>query len=102
MRSAINFTVLPSVSIALAHADALIAVAIAALHHDVAVLAGVARALTDALISFSHSAVLSAVDIATSTAESRAFTHARAFTCKRAHAGPMLSAIQLAVESAVS
>ena len=73
MRSAVNFTVLPSVSLALA----------------------------DTLISGCDSAMLSAVDIATSTSESGAFTHARAFTGKRAHAGPMLSAIQLAVESAV-
>ena len=163
MRSTINFTVLPSISIALAHADALIAVAIAALHHDVAVLVGVARALTDAFIAPSDCAVLaavnltaltailvalasavevvatrsmsatadtiaevslavfasvsvtlaaasisrsgfamlSAVDVATSTAESGAFTHARALACKRAHARSMLSAIQLALRSAV-
>ena len=63
MRSAINFAVLPSVSIALAHADAPIAVAIAALHHDVAVLAGVARARTDAFVAPSDCAVLAAVNL---------------------------------------
>ena len=164
MRSAINFAVLPSVSIALAHADAVAAVAIAAFHHNIAVLAGVTRARADAfiapsdcavlaavnltalsailvalasavevvatrsmsatadtiaevslavfasvsftlaytLISRCDSAMLSAVDVTTSTAESRAFTHARAFTGKRAHAGPMLSAIDLTLQSAVS
>ena len=68
MRSAINFTVLPSVSITLAHADAVAAVAVATLHHGVAVLASVARARADAFIAPSDCAVLAAVNLTALTA----------------------------------
>ena len=72
MRSAINFTVLPSVSIALADADAIAAVAIATLHHDVAVLAGVARTLARATTIRFDRSVLAAVNLATIASVPRA------------------------------
>ena len=75
MRSAINFTVLPSVSLALAHADAAFAASVgSAFKRNLAALASVARTLARATTIRFDRSVLAAVNLATIASVPRALT----------------------------
>jgi len=104
MRSTIDFAVLPSVSLALAHADAVAAVAVAALHHDVAVLAREARARADAFIAPSDCAVLAAVNLTALTAISVALASAVEVVATRSMSATddTIAEVSLAVFASVS